>query len=76
MESAEKASKLLEKLFSVAIEKVETIIDEELDQTHESISKEIESSFSSILRKLGYSQSSCSLISAQVQSGGVFDPSY
>jgi hypothetical protein len=76
MESAEKAGKLLEKLFSVAIEKVETIIDEELVQTHESISRDIESSFQSILRKLGYSQSSCSLISVQVQSGGVFDPSY
>jgi hypothetical protein len=75
METAEKAGKLIEKLFSVAIEKVETIIDEELTQTHESLSKEIESSFPSILRKLGYSPSSCSLISTQVQSGGRFDPS-
>jgi len=74
MESAEKAGKLLDKLFSVAIEKVETIIDEELEQTHDSISKEVESSFPSILRKLGYSNSSCSFISAQIQSGGVFNP--
>lgn len=74
MESAEKAGKLLDKLFSVAIEKVETIIDEELEQTHDSIAKEVESSFSSILRKLGYSAGSCSFISGQIQSGGVFNP--
>lgn len=73
MEGAEKASKLIDKLFSVAVEKIETIIDEELSQSHISISKEIESAFPSIIRKLGYSNSSCSIVSVQVQSGGQFD---
>ena len=73
MESAEKASKLLEKLFSVAIEKIETIIDEELKETHESVSKGVEAAFPALLRKLGYSQSNCALVSIQIQSGGEFD---
>jgi hypothetical protein len=73
MESAEKASKILDKLFSLAIEKIETIIDEELQESHESISKLLDSSFPSILRKLGYSSSHCILKSTQIQSGGIFD---
>ena len=71
MENAEKASKLLEKLFAVAVEKVETIIDEELKETHNSVAKEIESSFGSIVKKLGYTSSSCSCVTL-VQSGGNF----
>jgi len=73
MEAAEKASKLIEKLFSVAVEKIETIIDEELSQSHISISREIESAFPSILKKLAYSSSSCLFLGAQLQSGGHFD---
>ena len=73
MESAEKAGKLIEKLFAVAIEKVETIIDEELEVSHESVAKEIESSFPSAVKKLGYSAEPCTFISSQVQSGGNFD---
>jgi hypothetical protein len=73
MESAEKAGKLVEKLFKVVIEKVETIIDEGLEESHESIGKEIESSFGSAVRKLGYGSQNCSLVSTQVQSGGNFD---
>jgi hypothetical protein len=73
MESAEKAGKLMEKLFVVAIEKVETIIDEELKESHEAVAKEIESAFGAAVRKLGYAPSSCAFLSAQVQSGGNFD---
>ena len=73
MESAEKAGKLIEKIFAVAIEKVETIIDEELEQSHETVAKEIESSFASSVRKLGYSSQACSFRGAPVQSGGNFD---
>ena len=73
MESAEKAGKLIEKLFAVAIEKVETIIDEELEESHESVAREIESSLPLAVRKLGYSAQSCTFLGAQVQSGGNFD---
>lgn len=73
MESAEKAGKLIEKLFAIAIEKVETIIDEDLEESHESVAKEIESSFSSVVKKLGYSIETCVFLMAQVQSGGNFD---
>lgn len=73
MESAEKAGKLLERLFTVAIEKVETIIDEELQESHDVVAKEIESAFQSSVKKLGYAPASCAFHSAQVQSGGNFD---
>ena len=74
MEAAEKACKLLEKLFAIAIEKIETIIDEELEQSHQSIAKEIQSSFDSVVKKLNYLPSSSQLLAVQVQSGGNFDP--
>lgn len=74
MESAEKAGKLIEKLFIVAVEKVETIIDEELEESHQTLAKEIEASFASAVRKLGIAPQTCTFLSAQVQSGGNFDP--
>ena len=72
MESAEKTGKLMEKLFAVAIEKVETIIDEELQESHLSVAKEVESVFPSAQRKLGLSPSSGVSLLTSVQSGGNF----
>ncbi|CAG9332559.1 unnamed protein product [Blepharisma stoltei] len=73
MEKAEKASKLVEKLFSQLIDQVEGIIDEEKKESHQNIAKSLESAFPAIEKKLNFPAGSVALQQILVQSGENFN---